>query len=156
MLRFERFLLADEQSLIPRSLVFADRTYKHGDFLRHRPPRRSRRTAPPKQNSRATAFGATRTLRETPRARRVPHPGCRLHVAQRSVQSLCTYGAQRSPLGAQERFLADLSLSLLWSTVFAAGNDRLAVRNGITCSSASSVVAADVQRSRSSTTSTPP
>jgi hypothetical protein len=30
MLRFERFFLADEQSLIPRSLVFADRAYKHG------------------------------------------------------------------------------------------------------------------------------
>ena len=35
MLRFKRFFLADEQSLIPRSLDFADRTYKHGGFLRH-------------------------------------------------------------------------------------------------------------------------
>jgi hypothetical protein len=31
VLRFERFFLADEQSLIPRSLISADKTYKHGD-----------------------------------------------------------------------------------------------------------------------------
>src|SRR3977135_120124 len=30
-----RGFLADEQSLIPSSLAFADRTYKHGGFLRH-------------------------------------------------------------------------------------------------------------------------
>jgi hypothetical protein len=30
VLRFERFVLADEQSLIPRSLVSTDRRYKHG------------------------------------------------------------------------------------------------------------------------------
>jgi hypothetical protein len=30
VLRFERLFLADEQSLIPRSLAFANRGYKHG------------------------------------------------------------------------------------------------------------------------------
>jgi hypothetical protein len=49
------------------------------------------------------------------------HPGCRLRVAQRGVQSLCTYGAQRLPLGAQGLFLVDLSILLFWSTVFTAG-----------------------------------
>jgi hypothetical protein len=59
-------------------------------------------------------IGAKQTFRETPRARRFPHPGCWLRVAQRGVQSLCTYGAQRSPLGAQGLFLVgSFSLTLL-------------------------------------------
>jgi hypothetical protein len=45
VLRFERFFLADEQSLIPRSLVSADRTYKHGSSSATRPPRRSTASA---------------------------------------------------------------------------------------------------------------
>src|SRR5258708_4485672 len=37
VLRFERFFLADEQSPIPRSLVSADGTYKHGGSFATQP-----------------------------------------------------------------------------------------------------------------------
>ena len=41
MLRLERFLLADEQSFVPRSLALVDRTYRHRGPPPPRPPRRS-------------------------------------------------------------------------------------------------------------------
>jgi len=122
-------------------------------------------------DGRMTAVGgAKQTFDETPRARRFPAPWLPAACCAARAFNRC---AHTVPSGHRLRaglFLVDLSILLFWSTVFAAGNDRPAVRTrshlerffrireGDVVAEYllnPSVVVADVQRLRSSTTSTP-
>src|ERR1700682_1110184 len=74
MLRLEGFLLADEQSFVPRSLASVDKTYRHRRVLRHPALRvtlsraydlyRLSNSAFPRRYSRPAASGAKRTFSE--------------------------------------------------------------------------------------------
>ena len=119
---------------------------------------------------RAAAFGAKQTFDETPRARRFSAPWLPAACCAARAFNRC---AHTVPSGHRLRaglFLIDLSILFFWSTVFAAGNDRPAVRTrshlerffriregGVVAEYLLNppVVVADVQRLRSSTTSTP-